>query len=127
MKGHVLIVDNAARRIADSRQVCAVFAEDRSKKMWRKTRADILADLACLRPGDRIFFYDTDDIAFWGIYEVTTRLFYDESDLGLTRPAPYRFGLRPFLPLTKSVSENNLFSRNFASRPKLHNLRNEIN
>lgn len=115
MKGHVLIVNNAARRIAESRRVCAVFAEDRGKQMWRKTRADILADLACLRPGDRIFFYDTDDIAFWGVYEATTRLFYDESDLGLSRPAPYRFGLRPFLPLEKPVKENALFTRKGAA------------
>ena len=116
MKGHVLIADNAARQIADKKQVYAVFAEDRSKQMWRKTRADILADLACLRPGDRIFFYDIQDIAFWGIYEVTSRLFLGEGDIGFSRPAPYRFCLRPFLPLEKPVSENALFTRKDAAR-----------
>lgn len=116
MKGHVLIADSAGLQIAEKRRVFGVFPEDRGKKMWRKTRADILSDLACLRPGDRVFFYNLDDTSFWGIHEVTSRAFYGEDDLGFSEPTPYRFHLRPFLSLEKPVSENALFTRRDAAR-----------
>ena len=116
MKGHVVIANNLARQVVAERGVFGVFAEDRGKPQWRKTRADILSDLSCLRVGDRVFFYDLDDKSFWGIHEVTARLHHDKSDIGLPRPAPYRFGLRPLLPLEKPVAESNLFSRKDAAR-----------
>ena len=109
MKSHVFIADERSLRIVAEHGVFGVFAENREKPQWRKTRADILADLSCLRPGDRLFFYDRDNTVFRGVYEATTRPFYDETDIGFANPAPYRFGLRPFLPLTKPVSEDSSF------------------
>lgn len=116
MKGHVFIADASALEVVNTRRLFGVMQEDRDKPMWRKTRADIIADLSGIRPGDRVFFYNTSDKGFWGIYEATTRLFYDETDVGFNVLAPYRVGLRPFLPLEKPISENNLFSRKDAVR-----------
>ena len=116
MKGHVLIANNLAQRIVGERGVFAVFAEDRENPQWRKTRADILSDLACLRAGDRVFFYNLNDKGFWGVFEATTRVLYCEKGLGLPKPAPYWFGVRPFLPLEKPIAESNLFSRKDAAR-----------
>ena len=116
MKGHVFIANNLGRKIAAEQGIFGVFAEDREKSLWKKTRADILADLNCLRLGDRVFFYDIDDTAFWGIYEVASYSFLDESDIGFTMPAPYRFRLHPLMPLAMPMSENNLFSRGDAAQ-----------
>ena len=116
MKGHVFIADSHALGIAKEKSLHGVFAEDTGKPLAQKTRADILADLSCIRPGDRIFFYDTDGKGFWGIYEATSRVFNDGSKIGYKQPAPYRISIRPFLNLEKPVSENNLFSRKDASR-----------
>lgn len=116
IKGHVFITTGGALRISEAKRLFGVFAEDPDRAQARKTRADILADLSCIRPGDRIFFYNTDDKAFWGIYEATTRLYYDETEVGFDEFAPYRFGIRPFLPLQKPVRENNLLLRKNAAR-----------
>jgi len=116
MRGHVFIANEQSLRVAHKENTFAVFAEDRAKQQWRKTRADILADLSCLRQGDQIFFYNTDDTSFWGIYEVTARLFYDDRDIGFSQPAPYRIGVRPFIQLQNPVTEASLFSRRNAAR-----------
>ena len=115
-KGHVFIADESAMQVVGERQLFGVMAEERERPMWRKTRADILADLSCIRPGDRLFFYNIDNKGFWGIYEATTRLYYDTTDVGFNVLAPYRIGLRPFLTLKKPISEHNLFSRKDAVR-----------
>ena len=116
MKSHVLIADNQASGIIAEHGVFAVFPENRNMRLWRKTRADILSDLACLRPGDQVFLYNTDDKGFWGIFEVTSRVFYSETDIGFSAPAPYRFGVRAALPLERPIAESNLFSRKDAAR-----------
>ena len=125
MKGHVCITTSHALQITAEKRLFGVFEEKKDKPQWRKTRADILADLSCIRPGDRIFFYNTDPgrQSFWGIYEATTRLYYDESAVGFEKTtdpsqgvAPYRFGVRPLLKLEKPVRENNLLLRKNAAR-----------
>ena len=130
MKGHVCITNSHSLKITAEKHLFGVFAENRAPdKKWRETRASILADLSCIRPGDRIFFYnsDRDNHAFWGIYEATTRLYCDETAVGFEKwidpdtkkskgVAPYRFGVRPLLGLEKPVRENNLLLRKNAAR-----------
>ncbi len=112
----MFIADNKAMQIVNSKGMHAVFEEDRTKPKCRQTRADILADLSCVRSGDRIFFYNQDDTAFWGIYEATSKLFLDRTPIEVEKPAPYRVNLRPFLSLKVPVAEHYLFTRKDAAR-----------
>ena len=116
MKGHVFIVDGHSLEISKEKGIHGVLVEDETKHLHLKTRADILADLSCIRQGDHVFFYNTDSQVFSGIYEATRRLFFDKTNVGYNGFAPYRIGIRPFLPLEKPISESNLFSRKDASR-----------
>lgn len=117
MKGHVFIADTTSLEVVHNKGIFGVFQETRDKVQWKKTRADILADLSCIRAGDRLFFYDIDRTAFWGIYEATTRLFLDEkTDLGFQELAPYRVGVKPFFRLENPLPENDLFTRQNAAR-----------
>ena len=116
MKGHVFIVNNHTLEVIQRTNTHAVYQEDRTRQQWRKTRADILADLGCVRAGDRIFFYNIDTKAFSGIYTAESRLFHSDDDLGFEQPAPYRVKVNAFLPLERSISEHNLFARKTAAR-----------
>ena len=116
MKGHVFIADEHSLKISKEKGFHGVFAESETKDLYLKTRADILADLSCIRQGDHVFFYNTDSQTFSGIYEATSRVFFDKTDAGYHKPAPYRIGVRPLLPLKKPISETHLFSRRSSAR-----------
>jgi len=124
MGAHVFIVNSETFPIQRDRGFLSIFEEDKTKALWEKTRADILADLCCLRIGDRIFFYET-NVGFHGIYEVISLPFIDNShvygvgdykDKKISN-APYRALIRPEYYLKYPVPESRTFGlKDSASR-----------
>ena len=55
MGAHLIITNDSSFKIIEEKNVVAIFQEEKSKKLSLKTRADILADISCLRLGI-IFF-----------------------------------------------------------------------
>jgi len=116
MGAHVFIANSETFPIQRDRGFLSVFEEDKTKQLWEKTRADILADLCCLRIGDRIFFYET-TVGFHGIYEVVSLPFTDNNDVrGVgdykdkkISSAPYRALIRPKYYLRYPVAESRAF------------------
>lgn len=82
MGAHVFIVNNVTFPITQNRCVAAVVREGAEGGKYReKTMADILADISCIRIGDRIFFYET-DMGFHGIYKAASLPFIDNDEVG---------------------------------------------
>lgn len=116
MSAHVFIVNSETFPIQRDRGFLSIFEEERTKLLWEKTKADILADLCCLRIEDSIFFYET-NVGFHGIYEVTSLPFIDNSDVyGVgdykdkkISNAPYRTLIRPKYYLKYPVPESRAF------------------
>ena len=131
MGAHVFIVNSETFPIQRDRGFLSVFKEDRTKTLWKKTRADILSDICCLRIGDKIFFYETNvgfhgiNVGFHGIYEAISLPFIDNScvygvgdykDKKISN-APYRVLIRPKYYLKNPVSEGRAFGlKDAASR-----------
>ncbi|RLF92571.1 hypothetical protein DRN50_08705 [Thermococci archaeon] len=93
MGAHVFIVNSETFQITRDRCVAAVVKEKREGgKFVEKTRADILADISCVRIGDRIFFYEVKR-GFHGIYEAVSLPFVDEQEVeGGGGSGKYLFG-----------------------------------
>jgi hypothetical protein len=116
MSAHVFIVNSDTFPIQRDKGFLSIFQEDRTKELWEKTRADIWADLTCLRIGDRIFFYEL-NTGFHGIYEVTSLPFIDKTTVhgvGENRDkkisnAPYRALIRPKYYLKNPLPESRAF------------------
>lgn len=115
MGAHVFIVNKDTFQIARDRCFVSVFQEDTTKPLAEKTRADILADLSCLRIGDKIFFYEV-ECGFHGIYKVVSLPFIEFSDVygigeysNVKLEAPYRALIRPRFFLQNSVPEKRVF------------------
>ncbi|MCS6989514.1 MAG: EVE domain-containing protein [Chloroherpetonaceae bacterium] len=105
MGAHVFIADSETFPILRDNGFLAVYREDQTRDLWEKTRADILADLCCLRIGDRIFFYETNR-GFHGIYRVRSLPFTDETRFGsVGADAPYRVLIEPLHYFPNPVSE----------------------
>lgn len=124
MGAHVFIVNSETFPIQRDRGFLSIFEEERTKALWEKTKADILADLCCLRIGDRIFFYET-KVGFHGIYKVISLPFIDNSDVyGVgdykdkkISNVPYRALIRPEYYLKSPVPESRTFGlKDSASR-----------
>lgn len=79
MGAHVFIVTPDTFPIVKNRGIAAVISEDPSKALSEKTRADILADISCIRIGDTIFFYEVEK-GFHGIYEAIRLPFVDADE-----------------------------------------------
>ncbi len=91
MGAHVFVVNEETFRICTQRCVAAVVREMAGGGHHvEKTRADILADLACVRKGDRIFFYEIGK-GFHGIYSAHSIPFVDEDEIDATG-GKYLFG-----------------------------------
>ncbi|MEO0127275.1 MAG: hypothetical protein ABIL44_05960 [candidate division WOR-3 bacterium] len=91
MGAHVFIVNEETFPITQFRCVAAVVRDmGRRGKYVEKTRADILADLSCIRKGDRVFFYEI-GVGFHGIYETVSLPFIDEDEIE-GRDRKYLFG-----------------------------------
>lgn len=81
MNAHVFIVNEETFPIVQKRGVAAVIKEKvEGGKYIEKTKADILADISCIRKGDRIFFYEIGK-GFHGIYEAVSLPFIDEDEV----------------------------------------------
>ncbi|MGQ9631964.1 MAG: hypothetical protein ACUVXI_16875 [bacterium] len=81
MGAHVFIVNKETFPIAQYRCVAAVVREKKKGcKLREKTIADVLADVSCIRKGDRIFFYEIQK-GFHGIYEAISSSFVDEDEV----------------------------------------------
>jgi len=80
MGAHVFIVNEDTFPITQFRCVAAVVREKEGGQYVEKTRADILADISCIRKGDRIFFYEINN-GFHGIYEAKGTAFIDEDEI----------------------------------------------
>lgn len=105
MGAHVFIASSDTFPILRDNGFLAVYREDRSKELWEKTRADILADLSCLRIGDRIFFYEAGN-GFHGIYRARSLPFFDETKIdSIGDDAPYRVLIEPLHYFPNPVSE----------------------
>lgn len=116
MRGHFFIINSANLAVVDRTSTHGVYKESGEGVYHKKTRADILADLSCLRIGDRLFFYNDDTQVFHGVYEVTSELFESSDDLGHDKFAPYRIKVHKLLPLQNTISEHNLLARQNAAR-----------
>ena len=115
-KGHVFITNNNSYEIMRKHNLHAVFKEDPNKKFFKKTKADILADMSCVREGDTLFFYNTDEKAFMGIYKADSRVFFSNETEGFDEKCPYRILVRPYVSLAEGVKEKDLFSIKDASQ-----------
>ena len=112
MGAHLIITNDSSFKIIEEKNVVAIFQEEKNKKLSLKTRADILADISCLRLGDYIFFHNTDKKGITGVYAVDELPFFDDTDLGFDKPAPYRFLVTPIKDLVFNdfVPEEIIFS-----------------
>ena len=108
MGAHVFIVNDDTFPILRDKGLVAVFKEDETKSLAEKTKADILADLSCLRVGDKIFFYQL-QIGFHGIYEVVGIPFIDDNNIEGLENVPYRCKIRPKYYFKNPVSELRVF------------------
>ena len=100
MGAHVFIVTTDTFPIVKNRGIAAVISEDPSKMLSEKTRADILADISCIRKGDRIFFYE---IEYNGQY-----LFGNKNNPHFIKGSlifPNRILIMPKIYLEKSINE----------------------
>lgn len=109
------MLDDASLAIANTKGICGIYREDTTKTYAAKTRADILSDLSCIRAGDRIFIYSTDSKCIHGIYEASSWVYEDTSDIGFDDDAPYRFNVRSVFPVGLAVSEHELLTKSNAS------------
>jgi len=81
MGAHVFIVNKDTFAITRFRCVAAVVREMKEGGQYvEKTRTDILADISCVRKGDRIFFYEINN-GFHGIYEAEGTAFVDKDEI----------------------------------------------
>lgn len=81
MGAHVFVVNKDTFPITKYRCVAAVVREKREGgKYIQKTRADVLADLSCVRKGDTLFFYEIGK-GFHGIYKAVSAPFIDEDEI----------------------------------------------
>jgi len=81
MGAHVFIVNEDTFPVTQYRCVAAVVREKKEGgKLKEKTRADILADLSCIRKGDKIFFYELGR-GFHGIFKAVSLPFIDEDEI----------------------------------------------
>lgn len=93
MGAHVFIVDSETFPVTLYRRVAAVVREKRGGGRYaEKTRADVLADLSCVREGDRIFFYEVDK-GFHGVYKAVSTPFIDKDEIP-GQHGVYLFGSR---------------------------------
>jgi len=89
MGAHVFIVNSDTIQVTKNRLVCAVVRDMGEGKLMEKTKADILADLSCVREGDRIFFYEIKK-GFHGIFEAVGKPFVSEEEIEFN--GKYLFG-----------------------------------
>ena len=89
MGAHVFIVNSDTIQVTKNRLVCAVVRDMGEGKLMEKTKADILADLSCVREGDRIFFYEITK-GFHGIFEAVGKPFVSEEEIEFN--GKYLFG-----------------------------------
>lgn len=112
MGAHVFVVNNETFPIMRDNGLVAVFKEDKTATLHKKTKADILADLSCLRMNDRIFFYEI-GVGFHGVYEVASYPFIDDTILKSNSfkltDAPYRALIRPKYYFKNPVPEKRVF------------------
>ncbi len=115
MSGHVFIVNENTFPIVQGRGVAAVIREMGEKgKYIEKTKADILADISCIRKGNTIFFYEIGK-GFHGIYEAISLPFIDEYEIEYK--GQYLFGSENNPHFIKSSL---IFPNRVIIRPKLY-------
>ena len=90
MGAHVFVVNSDTIQVTKNRLVCAVVRDmGKDREQVEKTRADVLADLSCLREGDKIFFYEI-SVGFHGIFEAVGKPFISEEEINYDNK--YLFG-----------------------------------
>lgn len=112
MGAHLIITNDISFKIAEEQNVVGIFKEDEGRKLSQKTRADIFADLSCIRINDYIFFHNVNKKGIIGVYKVIDLPFFDNTNLGFEKSAPYRFLIKPLEDLVFSnfVPEEIIFS-----------------
>ena len=127
MGAHVFIVNSDTIQVTKNRLVCAVVRDKGEGKYVEKTRADVLADLSCVRDGDRIFFYEI-GVGFHGIYKAVGKPFISEEEIEFNGKylfgseknphynkgdliTPNRILIKPFKVFKKPISEMKAFGR----------------
>ena len=127
MGAHVFIVNSDTIQVTKNRLVCAVVKDKGEGKLVEKTRADVLADLSCIREGDRIFFYEI-SVGFHGIFKAFGKPFISEEEIEFNGKylfgnennphykegdliTPNRILIKPFRIFKSPISEMKAFGR----------------